>query len=125
MAARAWGRCQGKHRWAGGRGGEGVQGLWASGARHCGHSQDPLPSQEQRTHYPHIRKARFSSVGRTWPPAGSWLQQVNFLSHPALPSSRLLQEGPVLLPHRGAPARKCHRSLLQQGLASIVREETT
>lgn len=49
MAAWAWGRCQGKHRWAGGRGGGGVvQGLWASGARHCGRSQDPLPSQEHR-----------------------------------------------------------------------------
>lgn len=45
-AAPTWGRCQRKHHRAGGRG-QG-QGLPASWALHCGHSQDPLPGQEHR-----------------------------------------------------------------------------
>lgn len=104
------------------------RGLRIGWALRCGHGQALLPSQEHRG--PIIqgtRKARFSSVGRTWPPAGSWFQQVIFLFfHPALPSSRLPQEGPVLPLHLEAPARKCHWSLLEQGLAPLVlREEIT
>lgn len=79
----------------------------------------PLPSQVHRE--PIIldtRKAHFFSVGRTWPPAVSWFQQVILpFFHPTSPSSRLPQEGPILPLHPAAPERKCYWFPLDQGLA--------
>lgn len=82
-------------------------------------TRSPFPGRlaTQRTHYPHTRKAHFSSVGRTWPPAGSRFPQVTLLFHPALPSSRLPQEGPALPRHRVAPARESHWSPYSQRTA--------
>lgn len=82
-AAPAWGRCQRKHCPTVGGQQRGLQAGWAIC---CGHGQALLPSQEHRE--PIIqgtRKAHFSSTERTWPPAGSWFQQVIFLFfHPPL-----------------------------------------
>lgn len=75
----------------------------------------PIPSQ---VHGERViwstRKVRFSAVGRTWPPTGSWFQLVLLLFHASSPSSRLPPEGPALLQPLAAPARKGHWFLLEE-----------
>lgn len=92
-------------------------GLWAGWALCCGHGQAQIPSSSQVHGEPVILstgKARSPSVGRTWPPIGSWFQLVILLFHSSSPSSQLPQEGPVLPLPPAAPARKCHWSLLEE-----------